>query len=33
MHVTDPQALADAIDAAFGRPVPTLITVPEGPRT
>jgi acetolactate synthase-1/2/3 large subunit len=31
-HVTDPQALAAAIDAAFGRTVPTLITVPEGPR-
>jgi thiamine pyrophosphate-dependent acetolactate synthase large subunit-like protein len=28
----DPQALAAAIEAAFGRRVPTLITVPEGPR-
>jgi 5-guanidino-2-oxopentanoate decarboxylase len=31
-HAADPQALAAAIEAAFERRVPTLITVPEGPR-
>ena len=31
-HATDPQALAAEIEAAFARRVPTVITVPEGPR-
>ena len=31
-HAADPDALAAAIEAAFGRRVPTVITVPEGPR-
>ena len=31
-HAADPQALAAEIEAAFGRRVPTVITVPEAPR-
>ena len=31
-HAPDPQALAAELEAAFARRVPTLITVPEGPR-